>query len=151
MIRRMQLSSWAPSKLMMQSIALELRMKEPWINSSFTQHCVRFESLPLPFVNIIAAACLPLFNLFDVQWCFLTVGRYSYTWITPMGRFFPSTAKDKFLWYLNPLLPESLPKPVMQQGRKFDHHVIMEMTEFPWCINPILSFKYVAGNVECLV
>jgi len=52
---------------------------------------LKFESLPLPFVNIIA---------------------------------------DKFLWYLNPLLPESLPKPVMQQGRKFDHHVIMEMTEF---------------------
>lgn len=52
---------------------------------------LKFESLPLPFVNIIA---------------------------------------DKFLWYLNPLIPESLPKPLMEQGRKFDHHLIVEMTEF---------------------
>jgi len=39
--------------------------------------------------------------------------------------------KDKFLWYLNPLIPESLPKPLMEQGRKFDHHLIVEMTECP--------------------
>ncbi|CAK9017018.1 unnamed protein product [Durusdinium trenchii] len=52
---------------------------------------LKFESLPLPFVNIIA---------------------------------------DKLLWYLNSAIPESLPKPLMEQGRKFDHHLIMEMTEF---------------------
>ena len=27
--------------------------------------------------------------------------------------------------------PESLPKPLMEQGRKFDHHLIVEMTEWP--------------------
>mmetsp|Transcript_4244 Transcript_4244/g.9804 ORF Transcript_4244/g.9804 Transcript_4244/m.9804 type:complete len:635 (+) Transcript_4244:2-1906(+) len=52
---------------------------------------LKFESLPLPFVNILA---------------------------------------DKILWYLNPIFPESLPKQLMQLGRAYDHHLIMEMTEF---------------------
>mmetsp|Transcript_80826 Transcript_80826/g.142549 ORF Transcript_80826/g.142549 Transcript_80826/m.142549 type:complete len:652 (+) Transcript_80826:30-1985(+) len=37
---------------------------------------------------------------------------------------------DKILWWLNPLLPESLPPAMMQQGRDFDHHVLMELTDF---------------------
>jgi len=37
---------------------------------------------------------------------------------------------DKMLWWLNPLLPESLPPVLMQQGRDFDHHVLIELTEF---------------------
>lgn len=52
---------------------------------------LKFEALPIPFVNILA---------------------------------------DTVLWYLNPLFPESLPTQLMQQGRDYDHHVIMEMTEF---------------------
>ena len=42
-------------------------------------------------------------------------------------------AEDKVLWYLNPVFPESLPKQLMQQGRDYDHHLIMEMTELPAC------------------
>ena len=41
---------------LMQKASHEAALNQPF----FTQHCVRFESLPLPFVNIIAAACLPL-------------------------------------------------------------------------------------------
>jgi len=37
---------------------------------------------------------------------------------------------DKILWWLNPLLPASLPAQLMQQGQDFDHHVIIELTEF---------------------
>ncbi|CAJ1419776.1 unnamed protein product [Effrenium voratum] len=51
---------------------------------------LKFESLPIPFANLIA---------------------------------------DKMLWYLNPIFPESLPKQIMKQGKEFDHHLIMEMTE----------------------
>ncbi|CAE7655006.1 dld [Symbiodinium pilosum] len=52
---------------------------------------LKFEALPIPFVNVLA---------------------------------------DKVLWYLNPVFPESLPKQLMQQGRDYNHHLIMEMTEF---------------------
>ncbi|CAE8635991.1 unnamed protein product [Polarella glacialis] len=37
---------------------------------------------------------------------------------------------DKALYWLNPLFPESLPKPLMQLGREFDHHLLIEMAEF---------------------
>ena len=129
----LDVGSQARSKLIMQWIVWELRMKEPWINRFYTAwHCVRFESLPLPFVNIIAAACL--------HPCFLMSWKSVASFLQLLksnGEAFRPTSEDKFLWYLNPLLPESLPKPVMQQGRKFDHHLIMEMTELPRCISRI--------------
>lgn len=115
-----------------------LRMKQPWINRSLHSIVSGSSHCRCPLSTSSQPLASP-FYLFNVPCCFLTLGRNSYTWKKPNEEDFPSTAKDKFLWYLNPLLPESLPKPVMQQGRKFDHHVIMEMTEFPRCIGPIIQ------------
>ena len=97
-------------------------------------------SMALCQVRVIAVALCqhhcsrlppPLFS--DVK-----VGSLFLQLLKSNGEAFPPTSEDKFLWYLNPLLPESLPKPVMQQGRKFDHHLIMEMTELPRCISRII-------------
>jgi len=37
---------------------------------------------------------------------------------------------DKMLWWLNNLLPESLPKPLMDLGRAYDHHMLVEFAEY---------------------
>jgi len=37
---------------------------------------------------------------------------------------------DKILYWLNPLLPESLPKPLMDLGRAYDHHMLVEFAEY---------------------
>jgi len=37
---------------------------------------------------------------------------------------------DKVLWWLNPVLPQSLPKPLMDLGRAYDHHMLVEFAEY---------------------
>lgn len=43
---------------------------------------------------------------------------------------FATVICDKFLWWLNNLLPKSLPKSLQELGEAYDHHLLIELAEY---------------------
>lgn len=50
-------------------------------------------------------------------------------WMESLPVPFAGVLFDKILWWSNSLFPESLPAPMMELGRAYDHHVIVELAE----------------------
>jgi D-lactate dehydrogenase len=51
-------------------------------------------------------------------------------WVEALPFAWAPVVVDKFLYTINPILPAVLPRPIMEIGRKMDHHVALTVGEF---------------------
>jgi D-lactate dehydrogenase len=60
-------------------------------------------------------------------------------WIESMDFWGASTVVDKLLYIVNPIIPSILPRPLMDVGRKMDHHVAMTVGDFDGSLDRFLE------------